>query len=528
MHKITVFILFFLASAQLLEAQMSTLVPIKGNYLYTAPAEVSNKEYLAFLANIEPEAKREALTPDTLVWLTEGSYNEPFVETYFRHPAYSDYPVAGIDHSKAMAYCAWLEKQYNEALAKDLKDPRQQVRVRLPTVAEWEMAARAGLDESAIFPWEGDYLQIRKCPEILDKYKKYEGMVLANFKRGRGNLSENGHITAPVLGYLPSPSGLYNMAGNVAELVQDSTLVKGGGWNSTGFFLQISAQEAYTGASANVGFRVFVEVVEWKASEAAKALNLTAAYIEASLVNFGNEKLLGGNTEVTNELYNCFLAALKTKDAALAKSYSPNSALWEKEVGYANYNAYDWHKDYAQHPVVNIPQEAAIAFCSWLTEKYHSFPKRKYQKLEFRLPSEKEWMDGASGQVRAIAEIAPSAGNLQNSKGCFLINFNPFEEKYRIAVGSDLSAFNYPNDDYTISRSIDGFIYSNSVKIFYPNKYGFYNLCGNVAEMVAEPGISKGGSWKSTVTALAIDAQETYDAPSPVLGFRYFVERLEE
>ncbi len=527
MSKILVLILVFLTGSEFLQAQISTLAPVKGDYLYASPSEVTNQDYLTFLASINTESKQKALEPDTLVWLVESSYNEPFVETYLRHPAYSDYPVVGIDHAQAIAYCGWLEKQYNEALANDAKDPRKKVQVRLPTVKEWEMAARADLDDSALFPWEGDYLRIRKCPDMLDKYKKYEGMVLANFKRGSG-LTNNVHITAPTLSYIPNSYGLYNMAGNVAELVQDTSLVKGGSWNSTGFYLRIASQEAYTGASANVGFRVFVEVLEWKASEAAKELTLTEKSIEKSLVNYSNETLLGGSTEVTNELYNVFLTELESKDAALAQKYNPQSSLWKKETGYSSWNSYHWHKDYAQHPVVNIPQEAAIAFCDWLTEKYHSFPKRKYKKVKFRLPSEKEWMAAAWGQASPSDKIEPIYTYRQNSKGCYLMNFNPFEEKYRIALGDSIQAFNYPNDDYTISRNIDGFTYSNSVKIFYPNKHGFYNLTGNVAEMVSESGISKGGSWKSIITALDIEAQEKYDGPSAQVGFRYFMEIMEE
>lgn len=528
MSKILVLILVFLAGSEFLQAQISTLVPIKGNYLYASPSEVSNEDYLDFLASINTESKQKALKPDTLVWLAESVYNEPFVETYFRHPAYSNYPVVGINHNQAIAYCGWLERQYNDALANDSKDPRKKVQVRLPTVQEWEVAARADLDDLALFPWQGDYLRIRKCPDMLDKYKKYEGMVLANFKRGGGSLTDNAHITAPTLSYMPNSYGLYNMAGNVAELVQDKSLVKGGGWNSTGFYLRIASQEPYTDASANVGFRIFVEVLEWKASEAAPKLTLTEKYIEKSLVYYSNKTLLGGNTEVTNELYNLFITELTSKNPALAKKYGPQSNLWVEETGYSSWNAYHWHKDYAQHPVVNIPQEAAIAFCNWLTEKYHSFSKRKYKKVKFRLPSEKEWMAAASGQASPDDKINPVYIYHQNSKGCYLMNFNPFEEKYRIAAGDSVQAFNYPNDDYTISRNIDGFIYSNSVKIFYPDTYGFYNLAGNVAEMVLESGISKGGSWKSTVTALAIEAQEKYDGPSTQIGFRYFLEVIEE
>ena len=66
---------------------------------YMDETEVSNEawlEYLFWLGRVHEESNPQvcrAALPDTLVWLEELSYNEPFVETYFRHPAYSDYPV---------------------------------------------------------------------------------------------------------------------------------------------------------------------------------------------------------------------------------------------------------------------------------------------------------------------------------------------------------------------------------------------------------------------------------------------------
>ena len=69
---------------------------------YMDESEVSNIGYLEYLYwlnrvhNSMPQVYQKAL-PDTLVWLEELAYNEPFVETYFRHPAYMDYPVVGVN-----------------------------------------------------------------------------------------------------------------------------------------------------------------------------------------------------------------------------------------------------------------------------------------------------------------------------------------------------------------------------------------------------------------------------------------------
>src|SRR4030095_7843618 len=70
----------------------------------TEVANVHYREYLYWLTRTFgadfPEVVRQAL-PDTLVWRDELAYNEPFVEYYFRHPAYSDYPVVGVSWVQA-------------------------------------------------------------------------------------------------------------------------------------------------------------------------------------------------------------------------------------------------------------------------------------------------------------------------------------------------------------------------------------------------------------------------------------------
>ena len=143
--------------------------------------------------------------PDTTAWINDfdNAYNEPYVRMYFAHGGYSNYPVVGVSWEQANAFANWRTEYLRRALGKDgvYVEP-----YRLPTEAEWEYAARAGVNEN-MYPWEGD------VPMTEDK-----GCFYANFKPQKGNYIKDGQlITSQVGTYSPNDFGLYDMAGNVSE-----------------------------------------------------------------------------------------------------------------------------------------------------------------------------------------------------------------------------------------------------------------------------------------------------------------------
>ena len=91
------------------------------NSFYMDETEVSNKqyrEYVYWLMNTYvsyPEVYQKAL-PDSLCWRRSLGFNEPFVDLYFRHPAYKDYPVVGVNWKQASEFAAWRTDRVNEMI----------------------------------------------------------------------------------------------------------------------------------------------------------------------------------------------------------------------------------------------------------------------------------------------------------------------------------------------------------------------------------------------------------------------------
>jgi formylglycine-generating enzyme len=102
-----------------------------------------------------------------------------------------DHPVVHVSWNDATAYCRWS-------------------RLRLPSEAEWEYAARGGLDQ-ARYPW-GDEL----TPGGLHRCNIWQGQFPVH------NTAEDGYAgTAPVDAFDPNGYGLFNTAGNVWEWCAD-------------------------------------------------------------------------------------------------------------------------------------------------------------------------------------------------------------------------------------------------------------------------------------------------------------------
>ena len=223
-------------------------------------------------------------------------------------------------------------------------------------------------------------------------------------------------------------------------------------------------------------------------------------------------------TEVTNLEYRTFLNDLiiqkRFEEYKLAK---PDDSLWFKMYGKGMemMSMYTTHPAYNNYPITNISRKGAELYIQWLnSESQKQFKDIKL--TDYRIPTRIEWVFAASSKGKNMI-YSWGTDSTQNSKGEYLANYKPFPQRF----------------------ADDGGFSSVKVDSYYPNEFGLYNMCGNVAEMVdnmefkeiegkkiwTKVGIgTAGGGWLENADDIKITGKDNYDGVSsehPNIGFRY-------
>jgi formylglycine-generating enzyme required for sulfatase activity len=226
---------------------------------YMGIGEVTNFEYRTFLFDLLIQGRNDEFLkakPDQSQWSKmENLSLKTFEEHYFSHKAYNEYPVVNISREGAEIYCKWLSQEVRKYVGDEKEGKYNDVRI--PVRAEW---AKAASNEGKMlpYPWGGPFTRNSK------------GLILANYLRldeealqtTAGTTSTD--VTAPSKSYWPSELGLYNMSGNVAEMVYEGMNrtepgTAGGSWRNTQEEIKIYAPDPYKGiidARPMIGFRV--------------------------------------------------------------------------------------------------------------------------------------------------------------------------------------------------------------------------------------------------------------------------------
>jgi formylglycine-generating enzyme required for sulfatase activity len=186
--------------------------------------EVTNAEYAQCVAD------RRCAVPGNLFSSTR--------KDYYTNPQYANYPVVTVSWDNAKTYCEWRG-------------------ARLPSEAEWEKAARGGL-EGKLYPW-GDTPPV--CTVGAENGAQFDDCAVGD--------------TVAVGSFKPNGYGLYDMAGNAWEWVND--------WWGSGYY---SASPNHNPTGPTSGNRKMLRGGGWYG--AVEALRTMSRYVSDPATRYNN------------------------------------------------------------------------------------------------------------------------------------------------------------------------------------------------------------------------------------------------
>ena len=159
-------------------------------------------------------------------------------------------------------------------------------------------------------------------------------------------------------------------------------------------------------------------------------------------------------------------------------------------------------KQAPDHPVVNVSWNDANQFCLWLTEKEHRDGILAVNET-YRLPTDLEWSNAVG--------LPPESGRTPESRDMDVPDVYPWGTQWPPPPGSGNYTGEETDSDVAIKGYNDGFAWTSPVGSFNANKFGLYDMGGNVWEWCLDwwnseqkAKVLRGGSWYNGALKLSL------------------------
>ncbi|MGB8166043.1 MAG: SUMF1/EgtB/PvdO family nonheme iron enzyme, partial [Chthoniobacteraceae bacterium] len=456
------------------------------------------------------------------------------------------HPAVQVSWEDAVAFCEWLTKreQKSRLIASN-------ARYRLPSDYEWSCAAGIAEDEEAratpeerharrkasVYPWKGGWPPPPGVANLGDRTCEAAGAK----KDGVIKDYDDGFPwTAPVGSFPPNALGIYDLSGNVREWCDDSwdgrdstRVMRGGSWfhaDAIGLLAGYREPGGPRAASGLGGFRIVLALGEATPAAAtppaapvpirtdAAQNSFTLAEIKRPFVNTLGMKFVpvpvAGRTTGQKVLFSIWETRVQDYEAFATET----KRAWTK-VTFAQEPA---------HPAVNVSWEDAQAFCNWLTERERRAGLIRATE-RYRLSTDLEWSAAIGSKTREDPKrTTPTDRSGKVQEFPWGLEWPPPRGAGNFS-GEECKGIEAPGQNI-LPGYRDNFPTTAPVGSFKANRFGLYDLGGNVRELCedldeANPGqrimrdagflsYEKGPMWWS---ARASQGEKSF---GPSVGFR--------
>lgn len=207
--------------------------------LWVSKYETTNEQYKSFVNQYEGDSI--FLLPNEELFI--DCFYTGYYQTYFNQKEFNNYPVVAISFENVQLYCDWLSN--NDSIFDYF----------IPSKSEWLYAFgyQKGLNGTIY-----NYAYSWGSNSIYSSKGKVMGNLFIPIEYQVGKVLNR---IMPVDSYKDNQFSLYNLTGNVSEMISDSIGCGiGGGWLNLPEKATVSDLQCYSGASINLGFRIFARL----------------------------------------------------------------------------------------------------------------------------------------------------------------------------------------------------------------------------------------------------------------------------